>query len=483
VVFLGPSLPLDTARAILPAAIYKGPAEQSDVVTAVEAYRAKLIGLIDGTFRQSLSVWHSEICYALSRGVRVYGSSSMGALRAAETRAYGTVGVGQVFRWYVDGTITRDDEVALAHGDAASGYQKASEPLVNIRATLDRAVTESGLDPVLRGQVIEATSSLFFPDRTLPAILQRCRDMGLAPRAVAEVERILKTEYVDVKREDARELLLRIREDLEHESLVGEAFVFSRPYVFETLYNHDRRVVHGGREVPLQFIAEHLALHSPDFEEIKRSALNVALVLFLGVLLDVRVTDAELAAEQAIFRERHGLSAHEDLARWLLENDQNEAEFAQFCRESALCRKLQRWILANRGFDRGTRYVLDELKRRGSYELWACQAAEASMCAQAYADAPEYESLERDPDGLAAAHAAATGVRLQGDVRVWAEEAGFEGAEGLLEALKRAAIFRDVQRRIDCQLERLGRLDPGSLEQQVGDGVSDPGGPGPTARP
>src|SRR5207253_3671063 len=115
VIFLGPSLPVADAREILDA-VYLAPAKQSDIVSAIGTYRPEVIGLIDGEFGQSLSVWHKEILYALTRGIHVVGASSMGALRAAETAAFGMIGIGEVYRMYVDGVITDDDEVALAHG-------------------------------------------------------------------------------------------------------------------------------------------------------------------------------------------------------------------------------------------------------------------------------------------------------------------------------------------------------------------------------
>jgi hypothetical protein len=84
VVFLGPSLPLEDARKILDA-IYLPPAKQADLISAAINHEPDAIALIDGTFHQSLSVWHKEILFALQRGIRVFGASSMGALRAAET--------------------------------------------------------------------------------------------------------------------------------------------------------------------------------------------------------------------------------------------------------------------------------------------------------------------------------------------------------------------------------------------------------------
>src|SRR3989442_5014496 len=142
VIFLGPSLSVDDARTVLPHALYLPPERQADVLSAVGIHAPDAIGLIDGEFGQSLSVWHKEILYALDRGIAVYGASSMGALRAAETAAFGTRGVGRIFEMYASGELTDDDEVALAHGLADAGYRKFSEPMVNLRATFQKARDE-----------------------------------------------------------------------------------------------------------------------------------------------------------------------------------------------------------------------------------------------------------------------------------------------------------------------------------------------------
>ena len=51
------------------------------------------IGVIDGYFDGVPSVWHKEILWALSQGIRVFGGASMGALRAAELDGFGMTGV------------------------------------------------------------------------------------------------------------------------------------------------------------------------------------------------------------------------------------------------------------------------------------------------------------------------------------------------------------------------------------------------------
>src|SRR3954463_4967896 len=105
------------------------------------------------------------------------------------------IGVGEVYSWYVTGRITRDDEVALAHGDADSGYKPLSEPLVNIRATLARGV-QRGEVSADEHDVVLAAASLYFPDRTIEGVLQGCRMRGLDHERVEAARRLLEAGYV-----------------------------------------------------------------------------------------------------------------------------------------------------------------------------------------------------------------------------------------------------------------------------------------------
>src|SRR5882724_8097950 len=109
VVFLGPTLPASEAAAILDAE-YLPPVAQGDL------YRCALgdppaIGVVDGFFEGVPAVWHKEILCALDRGIAVFGSSSMGALRAAELDSFGMTGVGAIYQAFRDGQLEDDDEV------------------------------------------------------------------------------------------------------------------------------------------------------------------------------------------------------------------------------------------------------------------------------------------------------------------------------------------------------------------------------------
>jgi hypothetical protein len=459
-IFLGPSLSIDEARSLLPLAVFHPPAAQGDLLAAVDRDGAEIIGLIDGTFHQNLSVWHNEVCYLLNRGITVYGASSMGALRAVETERFGTIGVGCVYRWYRDGIITGDDEVALLHGDEYSSFRPLSEPLVNIRASVMRAVSEGLLDSVFADLLINVARSLYYPDRQIPTILQNCQDLGSSADQLRAAERALTLGYVDLKHADARELLVTIARVLDGsiERPKPVQFEFTRSSVFETLYNLDRKIYVEDRSVSLQNIAEHVALHCSEFEEIRRSALDRAIVTFFGLLLDIRATPDEIGAEQKTFCDKHGLSSPDALNEWLRLNAFSEGDLWEYLAQEAICRRLRRWALTARSLDRGCKALLDELRMRGSFVHWAKEASQEDMILAAYQDRPEYGDIASEHPGLLAERHAAYGkVRIKGDARIWAEDMGFGDVEGLAEALRRAAIFNDVRDRISRHVNALER--------------------------
>ena len=137
VVFLGPTLGTEVAETLLPAR-YLPPVSCGDILRSLRL-RPRVIAIIDGLFESTAAVWHKEILLAMAEGITVFGASSMGALRAAELAPFGMIGVGRIFEAYRDGVCTDDDEVAVLHS-AAGQYCAVSEPMVNIRATLARAV-------------------------------------------------------------------------------------------------------------------------------------------------------------------------------------------------------------------------------------------------------------------------------------------------------------------------------------------------------
>lgn len=196
VVFLGPSLPAAEARRIAPCRVLP-PARAGDVL-AVLPERPLAIALVDGLFDSTPSPWQRELLAALEAGVAVFGGASMGALRAAELERFGVVGVGRIFRWYRDGAIDDDSEVALLHADAARGFRPLTVPLVAVRAAAEAARAERLLSAREARALVRAGAAVPYPERTWPRVLAplpaplRARVEAFLPRAP------------DPKAEDAR---------------------------------------------------------------------------------------------------------------------------------------------------------------------------------------------------------------------------------------------------------------------------------------
>jgi len=162
----------------------------------------RTIVLIDGEFHGQPSVWQREIVDAIAEGATVHGASSMGALRAAELHRFGMVGHGQIFEWYRDGLIDADDEVALIYGPEALGYRPLSEPLVNIRATLAKAVPVV-ISPDEHDQLIAFSRTCYFPERSLDRLLDDGPSLSWAGARRAALADFLTHSRIDLKRCDA----------------------------------------------------------------------------------------------------------------------------------------------------------------------------------------------------------------------------------------------------------------------------------------
>ncbi len=211
-VFTGPTLAPAEACAELEA-VYLPPVKQGDV-RRVALRQPRAIGIIDGYFQGVPAVWHKEILWAMAEGIHVFGSASMGALRAAELAQFGMVGVGRIFEAYRDGTLEDDDEVAVIHGQAGTGYAAVSEALVNIRYTLVQAEQLGIISATTRDALIALGKHLFHYQRSYERLLQETMEQGLPAAELAALNTWLPAGKINQKRLDACAMLVAMREFL-----------------------------------------------------------------------------------------------------------------------------------------------------------------------------------------------------------------------------------------------------------------------------
>lgn len=205
IVFAGPSLP-PAVRPRDQRLSWRPPARAGDCLE-IDAEACRLVVLIDGVFDRTPAVRHKELMLLMSQGVPVVGAASMGALRAAELAACGMIGVGRIFHAYASGRLVRDDEVALLHAPAQLDWAPLTEPLVNVRATLSRAVRACVASAASARGLRALAGAIFYKERTWPAVLDAARAAGVASADLDPLEGWLPAHRVDLKRADAMSAL------------------------------------------------------------------------------------------------------------------------------------------------------------------------------------------------------------------------------------------------------------------------------------
>lgn len=333
VVFCGPSL---RAHDIAPydGFEFRPPVRQGDLYAAARG-GPRAIGIIDGYFDGQPAVLHKEILWALTQGIAVFGASSMGALRAAELHSFGMRGVGHIFEAYRDGELTDDDEVALIHGPPETGYIHLSEPMVNIRATLERAVAQEIIDRPTCARLATSSKARFYRDRTWADVLADVDDPGTAQELAAW----LRTGKVDRKREDGLQLLK------EMDAFIRRGAAQAPPdFHFEWTENwHNASWRNETARISNKATAEEAAILDEvrlrgDYARLRREAL---------LRLLARGDDAapdRLAVRRAMgeFRSRRRLMRQTDVIDWIHKNGTDLAGLERMIEDDAAVETLAR---------------------------------------------------------------------------------------------------------------------------------------------
>jgi len=206
VIFAGPSLPPSLRPKTAATFDWRPPVRQGELYRAALS-RPAVIGVVDGYFEATPTVWHKEILWAMAQGIHVFGAGSIGALRAAELDAFGMRGIGRVYEGFRDGTLIDDDEVAVLHGPAELGYPALTEAMVNIRASLAAAVRSGIIAPSLVERQTVTAKALFYKERTWQAVLGAMAVSAADAAALTRFEAWLPSGRVDQKRLDALAML------------------------------------------------------------------------------------------------------------------------------------------------------------------------------------------------------------------------------------------------------------------------------------
>lgn len=213
IVYTGLSLPFDEAKSILDShddveVVYKKPIQRGDLGQALKEH-PDIIAIIDGVFHQNSAVGHKEILNAINNGIKVYGSSSMGALRASELDTLGMIGVGYVYNQYTSGAVDSDDDVAVMLD--SDTLEALSEPLINMKYVFTNAVSENIINEKEKEELLNIAKKTYYPKRNYS---QTLKQSGLDDSKKSQLIDFIRTS-VDIKKEDAKELLESIKDDID----------------------------------------------------------------------------------------------------------------------------------------------------------------------------------------------------------------------------------------------------------------------------
>lgn len=200
------------ASKLLPHAEIRRPIQRGDIAQAIRD-GVHVVGIIDGVFQQARAVSPSELMDALRSGMRVYGSSSIGALRAVELERYGMIGVGAVFDLAKETFGFRDDFVATTLVEEEGDVRGHGLPFVAFSLNARRLVASGALASAAAEELCERYARLHFTQRNEAAFEHALRTATPSGEGlVAAMKQVFAAG--NPLRDDGLALLARIDTDL-----------------------------------------------------------------------------------------------------------------------------------------------------------------------------------------------------------------------------------------------------------------------------
>ena len=365
IVFAGPSISRQEVEAF-PGVEWRPPVSQGDVYRGAQT-APDVIAIVDGYFEGRPSVWHKEILWAMSRGIHLFGASSMGALRAAELHPFGMRGVGEIFAYFRDGILEDDDEVAVLHGPAELGYPSVSLAMVNARKSINSALEASIISQTVAETLVALAKSIYYQQRQWKEVFALAQESGIDIKVLAAFESWLENCEQDLKLEDARAMLVQLGEFMQ-----STREPFHCDYTFAWTVMWDSLVTGETGKPPSEVSAAQVDIESLVLDQLRLDPQQYRQVLLRarlkqialreagGTLSDVDETQTRRQLQK--LRESHELFTRAQLDQWIEQNDWNPGRLQQALELEQQCKA----VVDNLG-DIDDQTLLDELRLDDSY--------------------------------------------------------------------------------------------------------------------
>ncbi|MGW0647692.1 TfuA-like protein [Streptomyces umbrinus] len=272
-VYVGPTLPRDEPLLSDPSVRLLPPIRHGDLFDRAIADTDTVV-IIDGLYHQMAALRHKEILAALARGTRVLGAASIGALRAAELHPFGMRGLGSIYRRYLTGELTSDDEVAVGQ-QPDDDQQALTWPLVNLRYILDLATQDGVVSTATATVLLDEFQAVYYPHRTTPALRAIChRHYATALTTWIHERRTTDPHFGDLKRLDALKALRAALSGLEPTPPIpANDLHWNTPY-FRRWRAHFTTEHVDGLELPTRLRIGYQQIFDPDFPQVWHDHLD-----------------------------------------------------------------------------------------------------------------------------------------------------------------------------------------------------------------
>lgn len=341
-VFLGPSLPVKRARTLLDAT-YLPPVQQGDIIRVLAA-NPRAIAIIDGYFELVPAVWHKEILLALSKGVHVFGSSSMGALRAAELGEFGMVGIGKIHDMFRSGALTDDDDVAVTHGPPELDYVRFSEAMVDIRDACEAARNDGVITSDLCSRLVSLAKKLEFGDRTFEQVARLAVAEGKPAPTVQSWLEFTRARGPGLKERDAAALLAHLSHFLASSpASFAPRFTLERSEFLQRLVNEvELSRVTGADGQPVD--ARQPMRQSETLTMLRKKMLLRLLARQEAQRLEWTLSEVEVNEQLRALCTQRGLKGTDELQLWMKKEGLSEAALWRFVNDACFVDRLERML-------------------------------------------------------------------------------------------------------------------------------------------
>lgn len=194
-IYSGDSLDERQVETLLPEAVFCPPISPGDLLKDIKN-NIHSIAILDGYIESE------EVLKALVAGIRVYGSSSVGALRAVELESYGMIGTGEIFNMIKNDSYFRHDYL-LESLDTLTGKEDRPMSYIDFYFAVRYLVTHKMIPLSHSKLLLNAYQEMHYAERDIVNLKSRFKSV---PKILRSLEEIKNVPYRQ-KTFDGRQLL------------------------------------------------------------------------------------------------------------------------------------------------------------------------------------------------------------------------------------------------------------------------------------